>query len=153
VFPALDRARPPGAIGERLWTDGEAACFHHADKRAVVACGACGRFLCALCDLPVGAAHYCPDCLHKATRQGGIRELERQRIRYDEIALSVAVLSWLVCFLGILTAPVIYFLIARGWKQPPSLVERTRLRLVVAGVLATGGLVVSGWMIFAMWSA
>src|SRR5262245_7047228 len=64
IFPACQN--PPAAVstasGER-GLEGEAVCFFHPEKRAAIACQACGRFLCALCDMPLGARHVCPTCL------------------------------------------------------------------------------------------
>ena len=53
------RGVEPGRSGERILVEGEAACFYHAEKRATVACSACGRFLCALCDLDFSDHHFC----------------------------------------------------------------------------------------------
>ena len=48
LYPAL-LDRPVASAGEAIQTDGEAACFAHAGKRAVASCESCGRFVCALC--------------------------------------------------------------------------------------------------------
>src|SRR4029453_12242931 len=49
VFPAFHRSLPAVAAAEAVLTDEEASCFFHPEKKAVVPCQACGRFLCLLC--------------------------------------------------------------------------------------------------------
>src|SRR5262245_9590695 len=63
VFPALFRPVARGEIGERLVSEGEASCYYHPQKKAVLPCSRCGRFLCALCDVDLNGEHLCPSCL------------------------------------------------------------------------------------------
>src|SRR5678815_2855123 len=49
VFPALFRRFTPGRAGETIIEESDASCFYHPQKKAVVPCEGCGRFLCALC--------------------------------------------------------------------------------------------------------
>lgn len=136
AFPALERAPVAGATGELVVVDGEASCFHHPNKRAVVPCSACGRFLCALCDVAVEDHHYCAGCLEKGARQGTIRALERSRTRYDNIALSLVTVPFLFSCAMLLTAPAALYVVIRYWNAPASLVHRSRWRLIVCGVVA-----------------
>src|SRR4051812_32058662 len=63
VFPTTLLAPPmPTQTGARAM-EGDATCFFHPTKRAERPCDRCGRFLCTLCDLPVGTRHLCPSCL------------------------------------------------------------------------------------------
>ena len=48
VFPALFRRINPGSSGEAILVEGESSCFYHPQKKAVIPCQGCGRFLCAL---------------------------------------------------------------------------------------------------------
>lgn len=62
VFPALFRGRSVGQSGETIMIEGEASCFYHPQKKAVLPCQGCGRFLCALCDCEFNGQHFCPAC-------------------------------------------------------------------------------------------
>ena len=70
------RARLSGTLFPMFWSpepaapsladhagDDEAVCFFHPENRAALACDRCGRFLCAVCDMPLGTRHLCPTCL------------------------------------------------------------------------------------------
>src|SRR4051812_591932 len=74
VFPALGQRAAQAALPEKLVVEGDASCFYHADKRAVVPCSACGRFLCALCDVVVGERHLCPGCIETGRAKGRFLE-------------------------------------------------------------------------------
>src|SRR5436190_111361 len=63
LFPAFqvppkEVSTASGAVAE----EGEAVCFFHPEKRAEATCARCGRFICTLCDMPVGDRHICPKC-------------------------------------------------------------------------------------------
>ncbi len=146
AFPALTRPAALGSTGETIVTEGEAACFYHPQKRAVVPCGFCGRFLCGLCDVELNGQHLCPSCLQSGARKGKLQALERRRVLYDDIACSLAV--WpLLPFLWILTpatAPAALFMAIRYWKTPTSMVPRTKARFIVA--IALSSLQILGWV-------
>lgn len=136
AFPALQRAPVAGSTGDLVITDGEASCFHHPQKRAVVPCAACGRFLCALCDIEVANQHFCAGCFESGAARGSIPALERSRTRYDNIALSLVTLPVLFGCAVVLSAPAALFVVVRYWNAPVSLVHRTRWRLGISGGLA-----------------
>lgn len=142
AFPALWQAPPSATPGEALSVEGEAACFYHPHKRAAVVCDGCGRYLCSLCDVLVGDAHYCPGCLETGKLKTTAASLETQRTLWDQIALSLAVLPMLVFYMTVLTAPIAIVLGIRHWKTPGSLVRRSRWRFVVA--IALGALQLIG---------
>src|SRR5690242_2965864 len=106
VFPALNR--PPAAVraSEVLLIDGEASCFYHANKKAVVACEGCGRFLCALCDVELNDKHLCPQCLEAGRTKGKIKDLQNHRMLYDDLALTLSILPMLFVYPTIITAPI-----------------------------------------------
>ena len=143
VFPALFRPAARGRDGETLMVEGESSCFYHPQKKAVVPCQGCGRFLCALCDCELHGEHFCPACLEVGRQKGRITRLEDQRTLYDGIALSLAILPLLIFYFTIVTAPIALYIAIRYWNAPRSVVHRTRIRLVVAIVLAT--LQIVGW--------
>jgi hypothetical protein len=135
-FPAFDN--PPAGIstasGERA-LEGEAACFFHPEKRAAIACESCGRFLCALCDLPLGARHLCPACLHADRRT----DLVNHRTCWSRVTLLLGVLPLLLSFMIwpflVFTGLATIFTGFWTWKKPGSLVRGPRRWASVVGIL------------------
>lgn len=143
VFPALFKGPVIGQAADAVMVDGEAACFYHPRKRAAVACDRCGRFLCNLCDVELDRKHLCPQCLESGLARGEQQTLENRRVLYDSVALSLAILPLLFFYFTILTAPVAIFVAVRYWKKPGSIVKRTRMRFVMAILIAS--LEIAGW--------
>jgi hypothetical protein len=137
VFPALFRGVQPGESAEPVMVEGESSCFFHPQKKAVIPCASCGRFLCALCDCPLGGEHVCPTCLETGKSKGRIKVLDNRRTRYDALALTLAVLPFLI------TAPVALFIAVRYWNKPGSLVQPGHGRFLLAILLAL--LQLAGW--------
>src|SRR5262245_24729974 len=131
VFPALFRPAASAAPNDVVLVEGESTCFYHANKKAVLPCEGCGRFLCALCDCELNGEHFCPACLEAGKTKGKIRNLENRRTMYDNIALALAILPiatvafW---FLTFITAPAALFVAIRFWKAPLSIVRHSRIR-------------------------
>lgn len=136
VFPAFYRQTAPAGNAEPLLADSDAGCFYHPAKKAAVVCDACGRFLCALCNIDFAGRHLCPACLE----QGGVKTetaaLDNTRTLYDSMALMLALLSLVICYLGALTAPAALFLAIYHWKTPSSLLHRTKARHIAAILLS-----------------
>lgn len=135
VFPALFRRIAPGKTGETVLEESESSCFYHPEKKAVLPCEACGRFMCALCDCELDGQHLCPNCLDTGKKRGKITSLENHRTLYDSMALTLAVLPILTifgsCFV-IVTSPVAIYLAIRHWNTPTSVVRRSKWRFVAA---------------------
>lgn len=151
LFPALRRTPPPSEAGERA-VPGDAVCFFHGEKKAERACDRCGRFLCALCDLPVGARHVCPACLESGMESGErLPELVTARLSWGRLALSIAVLPlavWIFIWpFLVFTAPAAIFCALYGWRKPPSLVHgRRRAGAIVALIVSLAEL--TGLLLF-----
>jgi hypothetical protein len=148
VFPALLRAPPQGMAGEHISDAGQAACFYHPGKTAHVPCDACGRFICALCEVDLHGQHLCPACVESGRRKGTITTLESRRVLWDSIALSVAVLpvaTVLFWWASIVTAPAAIALAIVGWRKPRSLAPRTVVRFIAAIVFSLA--VLAGWAV------
>jgi hypothetical protein len=143
VFPALFRKIDPGQSAQPVMVDGESSCFFHPQKKAVIPCGGCGRFLCALCDCELGGEHFCPTCLETGKSKGKIQKLDNQRTRYDSIALSLAIYPLLIFYFTIITAPMTLFVAIRYWRAPRSIVRSTRARMIIAIIIAL--LQIAGW--------
>ncbi len=156
VFPAFRQGPAAPRAAESIGSDEDAACFYHARKKAVVPCGQCGRFLCALCDLELDGRHLCPGCVEAGRAANDQAALQqgvplRPRVLHDRIALLVAAVPLfpLLWFFTLLTAPVALFLSIRYWGEPDrSPIPRGRWRLVLAGLLALGQLAVWGYLFY-----
>ena len=146
VYPAMFRPPASGSTGERLLTDKEAGCFYHTSNKAVVACSACGRFLCALCDVEFNDLHLCPQCLEKGRTKRNIRNLENSRTCYDTIAMYLAIIPLFFVWPTLLTAPIAVFISIRYWRAPTSIIPRTKIRFIVALLLAVPQMI--GWALF-----
>jgi hypothetical protein len=148
VFPAFYQPTARGREGDPLIAEGEASCFYHPQKKATVPCEACGRFLCALCDCELHGKHFCTSCLETGRQKGKIQKLENERIRYDSIALALALYPLVLVF-GVyftcITAPMALFISFRHWNSPGSIVHHTKIRFVLAIILSVLELV--GWAV------
>jgi uncharacterized paraquat-inducible protein A len=141
VFPAIANYAL-GALPSALQGESEASCFYHPRCRAVVPCGQCGRFLCALCDLEVDGRHVCPRCFEKT------ENAEPQRTMYDSMALAVSTFPMLLFWPALIGAPWALFLVVRRWNAPSSIVPRTKIRFVLAALFALAEI---GFFIFVIY--
>jgi hypothetical protein len=111
----------------------QATCFFHPDKAFQACCHRCGRFVCALCDLQLGAEHVCPTCFERGRADSGLEpskaEWRYRDVLYDSIALTVGwgwILFWPVIVAAIPTvivlhvkyrkAPRSYLIPRSGWR-------------------------------------
>lgn len=147
VFPALLRGIASGKPAETLQVDTDASCFYHPQKKAEIACGNCGRFLCALCDVDLNGQHLCPPCIEAGKQKGKLEHLENRRVLYDDIAVSLAlypIIIFIIFYVSILTAPIALYVAIRYWNAPSSVVPRTKVRFVLAIGIATLQLIAWG---------
>lgn len=136
AYPALVRDREV-VHSEQLRDEDQASCFYHPEKQAVVDCGYCGRFLCALCDLEVTGHHLCPVCLSQGRDQHGVTRQNDGYIRFDMVAFALA--FWpLVIFLplAIFGAPLALYITIKYYRTPISITPVGRWRFPVAAFLA-----------------
>lgn len=145
IFPAWFRSPAAGQAGETVLVEGESTCFYHPNKRAVRPCDGCGRFLCALCDCELQGQHFCPTCLEVGRTKGRITKLENRRTLYDSIALALAVWPLLIFYFTVVTAPMALYVAVRYWNAPRSVVHRTKVRYVLAILLAS--LQIAAWCV------
>src|SRR4051812_19711045 len=153
VFPAFFRETQRGNAGELALQEGQATCFYHPQKSAHVPCDACGRFICALCDVELHGEHLCPSCVEAGRRKGKIVTLESKRTLFDSISLSLSILPILAWPLTIVTAPATIIFALMTWKRPGSLVGRSKARYIIAIIIAV--LTLIGWGVggFAIFSS
>jgi hypothetical protein len=115
----------------------QATCFFHPDKVFQACCQRCGRFVCALCDLQLGAEHVCPACFERgrAGSEAGKAEWRYRDVLYDSIALTLGwgwILVWPVF---VVAFPAVIFLHVKYRKAPRSyLIPRSGWRFWAAYV-------------------
>lgn len=143
AFPALLAQPEKGETGEGLHVDDDSACFYHPKKQAVVPCGHCGRFLCALCDVEMRGEHLCPACVEEGVIEGRLGDLKTEYVRYDSIALTIAVIPAIFLWPSLVAAPMALYLSLRHWKTRLSIVPRVRWRFIAAIALSLLQLI--GW--------
>jgi hypothetical protein len=142
TFPGFRRVPVAGRPAERITGEGEAACFFHASRKAAVPCDDCGRFLCALCDIPVDGRHLCPTCIDTAHKTGTVRGLERSRTRWDAMVWYANLGLFTVVGIPFVTLFNILVTIFR-WSAADSRVANVRRRMILGtlvSILACGGL-------------
>ncbi len=107
VFPAAARAVSQGEAGEPLVDPSESPCFFHEDRRANTACVRCGRFVCALCELPMPPGPYCPECLDSVAETGEADWLKTEWTLDGTLALAIAAAPLMLIWLtGLLVLPI-----------------------------------------------
>ena len=144
VFPAFVSKIDQAASAAAIVAEGEASCYYHPRKRAVVPCDQCGRFLCSLCQVEFLGQNWCPGCIEAHRQKGQLSNLDASRPLYDNMALVLATLPALLVWPTIITAPMSLYVAARYWRKPSSLVPRTKIRFYVAVLLAVIQIV--GWL-------
>jgi hypothetical protein len=115
----------------------QATCFFHPDKAFQACCQRCGRFVCALCDLQLGAEHVCPTCFERGRVDSGVEaskaEWRYRDVLYDSIALTVG-WGWILFWPLIVAAiPAVIVLHVKYRKAPQSyLIPRSGWRFWAA---------------------
>jgi hypothetical protein len=135
----------------------QATCFFHPDKALQACCQRCGRFVCALCDLQLGAEHVCPACFERGRAdsgpEAGKAEWRYRDVLYDSIAVTVG-WGWILFWPSIVAAiPTVIVLHVKYRKAPRSyLIPRSGWRFWMAYVglawvpLLFGVPLTIGWM-------
>lgn len=139
VFRAWHTPPPtPGAKFDRAM-DGEAVCFFHPANRALLACDSCGRFVCSVCDLPVGARHLCPVCLSKGLGKEKLADIVPKRFLWSRLSFTVG--AWpLLLFFALWWAYLVTGGLAVisgiiGLRKPGSLVQGRQIGYAVVGIV------------------
>ena len=117
----------------------QATCFFHPDKAFQTCCQRCGRFVCALCDLQLGAEHVCPACFERGRANSGGEagkvEWRYRDLLYDSIAVTIG-WGWILIWPTIVAAiPAVIVLHVKYRKAPRSyLIPRSGWRFWAAYV-------------------
>jgi hypothetical protein len=93
--------------------------------------------------------NWCPGCLEASSRKRKGIDFENRRVLYDSVALAFATFPFLLLFWPcIFGAPVALYISIRYWKTPGSILPRTKIRFLVAILLAISQLVLIGALIY-----
>lgn len=131
LFPAVLSSFRKGEKAETIMESAHSSCLNHPDKAAVTICEECGAYLCSLCDLEVEGRHICPNCLKNSKEK--IKSLKTDAVLYDDIVLSVSVISFVLFYFAILSAPfVIVYSIMKWNKVNVPYRRRSKLRFLIA---------------------
>jgi hypothetical protein len=149
IFPAFWR-EDESAAGRALPAgEAEAACFFHPENRAALSCERCGRFICTVCDLPIGSRHLCPSCVSAGLTGEKLPEIVPRRFLWGEAALYFGTIPLLLAiglwpFL-IVTGLIAIFLALWGWRRPGSIPRGARRWPAIVGII--GGLLqIAAWL-------
>lgn len=127
---------------------GEASCFYHDSKRAILSCDGCGRYLCDSCQADWLGKTLCLGCIHTQREVKGAGEFQSKVTLYDNVALALLALPFVTfiygVFLVLFTAPVSLYLVIRHRNASRGIVPRGKWRLILAGVLST--VFILGWV-------
>lgn len=139
TFPSFRRAAIPFPNLKERVSEGEAACFFHMDRKAAVSCERCGRFICELCEMPIGGHLLCPKCLEANLSGEKIPELVTRRICWAKLAFY---LGGVPLVIGLPFWPALVFSGAAaifcaiyGWNKPGSVVRGRRRWVAVVGAI------------------
>lgn len=144
VFPAAIREAIRREAGE-VMEDGQSGCYFHPKLVATAICELSGRMICELCCTQWQGKQVSFEALQAALSRGEITKEAGARVRWDNIAFSLALLPLLFWPVTLLTAPVALFIaIWKGRKGRCSVVQRSAWRFWLAGLLAA--LQVAGWI-------
>ncbi len=148
-YPAVEGSGKVDGARHAIRTDEQAGCYYHPKRTAEEVCAGCGRFICALCVVELKGQRLCPACLRQGVEQDPSSEIVQSHMRYDKVAMLLALVPILFWPLTIVTGPAALYMVARHWKRPVSLVTRGRIRLAIAALI---GLVqTSGWLFLFAW--
>lgn len=115
-------------------------CYFHPTNRAALPCDSCGRFLCTVCDMPVGSRHLCPVCLSSGLGKEKFIEIIPRRFLWGRAAFALGFIPlcgfflfmWPFLFISGGLAVVLGFM---GWRRPGSLVRGRKRWMAVLGIL------------------
>ena len=126
--------------------ESQARCHNHETNKANDVCESCGILLCTLCSVPLADTHWCIDCIVKGKDDPTNPHFIRKHELKDNVALAVAFAPMVIFFFWfttLITAPITLVLIWKNWNKPLSLLKRTKVRFVIAAIVALLQLI--GW--------
>ena len=147
LFPAM-LIEPPARTKIQIARGSEAGCYFHARYRAVTPCAGCGRFLCELCSVNVGARFLCAECISNLRKQRSESGLVHHAALFDNTALFLVIGPTISLFFSIFTllsAPAALFLSFYYWSRQWTLLRRSRVRFAIA--IMSSIMLLLGWAV------
>ena len=148
VFPAFWREEEGAFAGAVPAGEAEAACFFHPENRAALSCERCGRFICQVCDLAIGARHLCPACVSAGITGEKLPEIVARRFLWIEAAFYFGLIPLLVGIgmwpFIVVTGVMAIFFAVWGWRRPGSIPRAARRWPAVVGLVG-GFIQIAAW--------
>lgn len=146
AFAAPESAEPVVAQVMEVGPDGANACANHARNAAVTSCQRCGLFICALCDMNVGAGSYCPACFERMRAEGTMQTAAKRYRDHAGMAISSSIFGLLLwgCLGAPLGALTIYY--ANKGRAQRRMEGRSTAGMIVA--MSIGALLAASWLVF-----
>jgi hypothetical protein len=132
LFRVAEQYLPRAQSAKEVQQTEDAQCFFHPGKQAVQVCSACGRMVCALCDIEQSKGHICPSCINDRKRVD-----EDGRVRRSWAYINAA---WSLTLLGVLIPVMpgflaLFFVIAGLRNRDYSYSMGRKVSLSLAGLL------------------
>jgi hypothetical protein len=148
IFPSFWKPSDSGTSLADHALEGDAVCFFHPENRAALSCDRCGRFLCQVCDMPLGTRHLCPTCLSSGLGGDKLQELVVGRVIWANLSVLFGIFPLYLTF--IITGPAAVVCGIIGWRRRGSL-PRGRRRWVSLIGITLGLLQIAVWFSFVIW--
>jgi uncharacterized paraquat-inducible protein A len=125
------------SVAAALTPDGANACANHARNAAVTNCIRCGLFICALCNMDVGAGPICPACFDRLRADDALAPAATRYRDYASMAriAMIAGLFFSMMFLGIPFAAASLYYSRKGFKQLRE-EGRSKIGLIIIVIVA-----------------
>lgn len=136
IHPAIFRQK--NAVSpEALVEEGQSTCFFHPKNPATSICSISGRMICELCTTEWEGEKVSFEALQTTIKKGPQKAQHSGWIKWDDVALSLAVFPLILWFITIVTAPIALGICLWFWRKGvTSPVRSSRWRYVVAGLLS-----------------
>lgn len=156
AFEPPQLMRPAAAPVMTVDPEAANACANHARNAATASCQRCGLFICALCDMNVGAGSYCPACFERVRTEGTLQAAARRYRDHASMARTAVVAGLLFSmmpFFGLPFGPVAMFYAIKARRQRRDegrSVAGVTFMLVIAVLETLGSLAMTSFMLWAL---
>jgi uncharacterized paraquat-inducible protein A len=125
------------SVAAALTPAGANACANHARNAAVTNCTRCGLFICALCNMDVGAGPHCPSCFDRLRADDALAPAATRYRDYASMAriAMIAGLFFSFMFMGIPFAAASLYYSRKGFKQLRA-EGRSKIGLIIIIIVA-----------------
>ncbi len=146
LFNAFFVPKDQAATAQSAAVGGQAECFYHPGKSAVVACADCGRLLCAVCQVDLNDRPICMTCLQAGRDKEKILTLQHRQEIYDNIAINLAFWPAFMILPTLITAPAALFFSVKHLRTSSPVLPKTIFKSILALILSV--FQIGGWVVF-----